>query len=355
MVSLTVTALYIFEHSSTTKGGFLYTFLPTEESGSAAFFLRQAATQLRMQLPSPDQNSVDVFATQNPSVIVYSPTTTMPETTVPYSPITTAPIQTNPPALLPPIAPIILPPAPYKPLFNEPIPATLFNIFPFYIPENSHLYEYFYYVWYDLLPETVVWKVNAHLHLPFYSHIRINNNPNPLLVNPFYRLPYGFSPYYLVPVNNPYCTLRATPETVTAFKTFRESAIENGFNLTVRSAYRPAQQQARLFANQNFVDGVVARPYHSEHQTGRALDLSGPQGFLDAFAPSPTGIWVANNAHYYGFIIRYRADTTHITGFIHEPWHITYVGLNISMYMHSNDILSLEEFVARHPEASLNR
>jgi len=228
-------------------------------------------------------------------------------------------------------------------------PASPFNVFSFYIPENSHLYAPFQAQNPHLSPDEVVWKVNAHLHLPFFGNIIINDHPNPLLVNTFYRLPDGFVPHELVPVNNANDHLLATPETVEAFRAFRTAARANDLDLTAISAYRTATRQAELWANQNNQDGAVARPHHSEHQTGRALDLWGPGGLLDASGPTQTGRWVADNAHLHGFIIRYRADTTHITGYIYEPWHITYVGLEISMYMHENGILSLEEFVGRNP------
>jgi len=229
-----------------------------------------------------------------------------------------------------------------------------FHAFSFYIPENAHNYEYFHRNNPELSTEEVVWKVNAHLHLPFYSYIHTNYAPNPLLVNPSYRLPPGFRPDNLVPVNDADCSLRGTPEAVEAFRTMRATARADGFDLSITSAFRTAARQGQLFSNRNYVDGVIARPYHSEHQTGRALDLWGPGGLLDARGPSATGRWVAANAHNYGFIIRYGANTTHITGFIHEPWHITYVGRYISMYMYYNNILSLEEFVGRHPGATLD-
>ena len=230
---------------------------------------------------------------------------------------------------------------------------TPFHAFSFYIPENAHNYEYFHHNNPELSTKEVVWKVNAHLHLPFYTYIYTNYDPNPLLVNPSYRLPPGFRPDNLVPVNSADCNLRGTPEAVEAFRAMRATARADGFDLSITSAFRTAERQRQLFSNRNYVDGVIARPYHSEHQTGRALDLWGPGGLLDARGPSATGRWVAANAHNYGFIIRYGASTTHITGFIHEPWHITYVGRYISMYMYYNDILSLEEFVGRHPGATL--
>ena len=230
----------------------------------------------------------------------------------------------------------------------------IYAAFPFYIAANAQYYVEFHEQNPHLDAETVVWKVNAFLHIPFYYHIQVNYDLNPLLVNPSHRLPYGFVPAVLVPVYDGNPDLLATPETAAAFRQMRTSAQQVGLDLAVVSAYRTAERQRVLFERQSR-DGVVARPYHSEHQTGRALDLWGPNGLLDSGGgpPSPTGLWVAENAHNYGFIVRYTEENTHITGFIPEPWHITYVGLEISQYMHLNNILSLEEFVARNPGIGL--
>ena len=220
---------------------------------------------------------------------------------------------------------------------------------PFYLPENSEAYAEFRAQRPDLDAESIVWKVNVMLHVPFFSDIRINNNPNTLLVNPQFRLPPGFSPSGLVPVNSSSDHLHATPETVTAFREMRAAARQYGHTLQAASAFRSAERQRQLWEGRGRVDGSTARPYHSEHQTGRAIDLAGPGGLLDERGPSPTGEWVANNAHRFGFIVRYHENTTHITGYIFEPWHITFVGHEISMYMYENNILTLEEFVGRNP------
>jgi hypothetical protein len=234
------------------------------------------------------------------------------------------------------------PPAP-------PIPEEYHSL-SFYIIENSVAYAEFLRNRPDLDTETVIWMVNSFAHLEFYSQIFINTQPNPLLITPALRLPNNFSPHELVPVNNEECHLRATPEAVAAFLEMREKAYFEGFELIAASAYRSASRQRELWEGRGRRDGSTARPHHSEHQTGRAIDLWGPGGLLDQSGPSPTGAWVAENAHFFGFIIRYRAETTHITGYIHEPWHLTFVGEQISMYMHENNILSLEEFVGRNPD-----
>lgn len=232
-----------------------------------------------------------------------------------------------------------------------------FAVFPFYKPDHAQAYAEFQVRYPNKNAETVVWKVNALLHLPFYSYIRFNNDPNPLLVNPSHRLPYGFSPAVLVPVyeNNP--GLLATPATAEAFRRLRTSAIQSGLDLAVASAYRNAERQYYLFWRRGGTDGVVARPYQSEHQTGRALDLwgPGPSGLLDGGGGplSPTGQWVRDNAHNYGFIVRYTEENRHITGFISEPWHITYVTQEIAQYIHQNNLSSLEEFVARNPGVAM--
>ena len=240
----------------------------------------------------------------------------------------------------------------------QPIPPgqEVFAQFPFYISANAEYYEEFHQRYPHLDPETIVWKVNAFLHLPFYSYVRVNTDPNPLLVNPSHRLPYGFTPAILVPVYDGNLDMTATPATAAAFRRLRASAQQEGFDLAVVSAYRPATRQYYLFHRRGGTDGVVARPYHSEHQTGRALDLwgPGPSGLMDATGPrTPVGLWVEENAHNYGFIVRYTEYNTHITGFISEPWHITYVTLEVAQNIHQNSLSSLEEFVARNPSFRL--
>lgn len=249
---------------------------------------------------------------------------------------------------------------PYIPNATHNFPApSPFALLPFYIVENSQAYAYFHVERPYLDYEEVVWKVNVFLHVPFYSEIRIDNNPNPLLVSPAFRLPYYFTPAELVPVNEDNPNIMATPATVEAFRSLRTAAIADGLDIAAVSGYRPASRQRVIFGNQSDpyrVPAAVARPYHSEHQTGRAIDLWGPtpSGLLDATGPpSAVGLWVAANAHYHGFIVRYTAENSHITSFISEPWHITYVGREIAKYIVNNNLSSLEEFVGRNPGVTL--
>ena len=197
----------------------------------------------------------------------------------------------------------------------------------------------------DMPIDEVLWKVNVFLHLPFFEKIVILEGDTPLLVNPSHRLPDGFVPSNLTSLPN---GLLATQEAVDAFLNFREAARADGLDFAVVSAYRDAELQAQLFST-NPHSNSIARPSHSEHQTGRALDLWGPAGLLDYYEPSVEGIWARENAWEHGFIIRYTEENTHITSIIPEPWHITYVGKDIAQKMREQNIGSLEEFVGRNP------
>lgn len=84
----------------------------------------------------------------------------------------------------------------------------------------------------------------------------------------------------------------------------------------------------------------------SEHGTGLALDIFAKtyQKSNAGFADTTEGKWLANNAHLYGFILRYPANKQHITGVIYEPWHFRYVGIAHAAEIYEKG-LCLEEYV----------
>lgn len=89
-----------------------------------------------------------------------------------------------------------------------------------------------------------------------------------------------------------------------------------------------------------------ARPGQSEHQTGLAMDISAPsvQSALTTEVEStPEGQWLRENAHRYGFILRYPAGKEHITGYAYEPWHFRYVGRELAAFLKKKG-LTLEEY-----------
>lgn len=127
-----------------------------------------------------------------------------------------------------------------------------------------------------------------------------------------------------------------------------------GLGLKIASAFRSYDYQRRIHdglvatSGAGEADRVSARPGHSEHQTGLAVDLvtpADPSCDLDAcFANTPAGRWIAANAWRYGFVIRYQPAVSTITGYAPEPWHLRYVGRPLAAELRRTDTVTLEQF-----------
>ena len=89
-----------------------------------------------------------------------------------------------------------------------------------------------------------------------------------------------------------------------------------------------------------------ARPGESEHQTGLCLDLISTQNptLDESFANNPAYAWLTENAHYFGFILRYPKGDESITGYSYEPWHYRFVGADAAAKIHEQGI-TLEEYL----------
>ncbi len=75
----------------------------------------------------------------------------------------------------------------------------------------------------------------------------------------------------------------------------------------------------------------VALPGHSEHQLGIAFDMkSGTSDDFsyDGFKNSLEYQWLTDHAAEYGFVNSYQNGNEAITGYIAEPWHWRYVGVD---------------------------
>ncbi len=104
-----------------------------------------------------------------------------------------------------------------------------------------------------------------------------------------------------------------------------------------------SEQQAR-----EYVLTYSAAPGTSEHHTGNAIDLISTNYVVldETFAQNPAYEWLQNNAHRFGFILRYPADKTHVTGYSYEPWHYRFVGAEAATEMHERG-LTLEEYLGQ--------
>ncbi|NLY45449.1 MAG: SH3 domain-containing protein [Tissierella sp.] len=162
-----------------------------------------------------------------------------------------------------------------------------------------------------------------------------------LLVNKEYALPMGYDP-------------GEDPEAREYLdKMFAAHFEETGNSLTAYSGYRTYEYQKGLFNRYVEKDGYdnalmySAKPRHSEHESGLAYDIGGSdQSYWleEEFEDTEEGIWLRDNAHRFGFILRYPKGKTHITGYIYEPWHFRYVGIGHATNIYEEDI-TLEEYL----------
>jgi hypothetical protein len=113
-----------------------------------------------------------------------------------------------------------------------------------------------------------------------------------------------------------------------------------GFPTQVSSAYRTYAEQLELWNTTHVTEpGRAARPGHSEHELGRAVDL----GSSDAGY-----VWLAQNAWRFGFSLSFPQGLEKLTGFRYEPWHFRFVGAPLARELFVSG-MPLEEFLVRYP------
>ncbi|SHJ63261.1 D-alanyl-D-alanine carboxypeptidase [Dethiosulfatibacter aminovorans DSM 17477] len=131
-----------------------------------------------------------------------------------------------------------------------------------------------------------------------------------------------------------------------------EGAEADGFTLVARSGYRSYNTQTALYNGyvsrhgQEYADKYSALPGQSEHQSGLAMDITAQSVGLqleDYFGDTDEGKWVSEHAHEYGFIIRYPLGMEDITGYLYEPWHLRYLGVDLATEVYESG-LTLEEY-----------
>lgn len=155
-----------------------------------------------------------------------------------------------------------------------------------------------------------------------------------LVVNKTYSLPSTYNP-------------GMNSEAIAAFESMKQAAATDGINLFIVSGFRSYSYQANLYKNyvarsgQAEADRFSARPGHSEHQSGLAMDLNSASS---SFAGTKEAIWLANNSYRFGFIVRYPEGKESITGYKYEPWHMRYLGIENAAKVYASG-LCLEEYL----------
>lgn len=137
---------------------------------------------------------------------------------------------------------------------------------------------------------------------------------------------------------------------------FAAAKLEGNVSLASVSGYRSYSKQSTIYARKKKTLGSVekadmwvARPGTSEHQLGIAMDITkkGSSQLNSNFAKTPAGQWVSDNAHRFGFIVRYQEGYESITGYSYEPWHVRYVGKEHAKAIFESNV-PMETYISAH-------
>lgn len=156
--------------------------------------------------------------------------------------------------------------------------------------------------------------------------------------------PLKYAPTDLVDMGN---GQKLRKEAADSMALMQAAATAAGAGLVMGSGYRSYDTQVTIYNNyvakdgQEAADRYSARPGHSEHQTGLTMDFSPIE---DTFKNTPQYKWLTENAHKYGWVLRYPADKEDITGYMSEPWHWRYVGVTAAAALKTSGKTTLEEY-----------
>jgi D-alanyl-D-alanine carboxypeptidase len=170
------------------------------------------------------------------------------------------------------------------------------------------------------------------------------------LVDPILRVPSTYAPPDLVSTGTAGIpgggTIRAI--VIDDLRAMADAARTAGAPIAVASAYRSYATQKITF--QGWVNAlgyaralkVSARPGHSEHQLGLAIDFKSEPGGAPwngvDWATTPAGAWMKANAWQYGWVISYPKNKLSTVCYAYEPWHYRYVGRELATRIHDSGL-----------------
>ncbi len=140
-----------------------------------------------------------------------------------------------------------------------------------------------------------------------------------------------------------------------------EDAKSQGLYLRIVSAYRSYDQQKSLFSGylkkDKNANRYSAEAGHSEHQLGTTIDFGSGEGSDDLavrFADTREGVWLEAHSPEYGFVMSYPKNQESKTGYIFEPWHFRYVGVDSALQLQHKQ-LTLKEFIDENDSVTEKR
>ena len=174
-----------------------------------------------------------------------------------------------------------------------------------------------------------------------------------MLVNRLYGLKKDYVPTNIIdaPLKYSYKGIKIDESILEDIVSLISSGKEVGYTFVISYGYRSYADQEKMYNSyvnsygQSEADNIVARPGHSEYQTGFAFDLQPYNKVFDNAFESEEYTWLKENSYKYGFIMRLEQDKEEITGFTASPWKLRYVGVDAATKIH-NEAITFEEYYA---------
>ena len=211
----------------------------------------------------------------------------------------------------------------------------------------------------NVSPSKVVALVNTNRDYNFYENTKATDiSKNELmLVNKYNYLSEDYVPENIVNISSSYAYAnnKIKEEVLEKFIDMSNAAKYEDIVLIINSSYRPYSDQDKIWnsrkatSGKEKADAYAARAGFSEHQTGLAIDIAQFNYAADDFEDTPAFAWLQNNAHKYGFILRFTKDGEDITGYSYESWHYRYVGVDTATKV-KNENITYDEYYAYYIE-----
>lgn len=209
----------------------------------------------------------------------------------------------------------------------------------------------------DLNIREIVKRVNSDIDYDFYTNDVDSDTSLGFLIiaNKHYKLNSNYTPSDLITIEGKYAKYSQGQVNSTVYNYYQvmyDEMKKEGLTLLIQSPYRSYNTQYSIYNGYVARDGKAsadtysARPGYSEHQTGLAIDFATPSttGLSnEEFGNTPEFRWLKDNAHKYGFILRYKQGEEYITGYMYESWHFRYVGVDAATTIY-NEGLNYEEY-----------
>lgn len=201
----------------------------------------------------------------------------------------------------------------------------------------------------------IVQTVNVEMHIDWLDNQKeTDTSKNELMiVNRIYGLKEDYVPEDIidVPVKYAYAGKKLKNSVFQEVVKLIEEGKKYNYNFVVSDGYRSYEEQKSIY--DSYVDRIgisetdefVARPGHSEHQSGLILELKPYNKVISDVGTNEEYLWLRENAHKFGFIFRYSEEHKKLTGFNAFTWKLRYVGVEAATIIY-NEGLSFEEYYA---------